>query len=98
MDETEAMFDAFQKAVKIAKTQAAFADAVGASQQAISYLLNRKRPLSHQYVLKAEQAFGVPREVLRPDIYERSHAAAISASHPGVACDRVAILDRVARG
>jgi DNA-binding transcriptional regulator YdaS (Cro superfamily) len=49
--------------------QSAFAAAVGTSQQRISYLLAKKKPLPAELVLKTEEAYGIPRHELRPDIY-----------------------------
>lgn len=88
--EHDASIQAFKRAVGLAGSQTAFAKATGASQQLISYLLKRKRPLSAKYVLKAEAAFGVPRHALRPDIYptdpvSASDAPAVKPSGPVVA-------------
>lgn len=51
-------------------SQSALARVCGCTQGAIWQMLNRKHPrLSHRYVLKVEAATGVPRHLLRPDIY-----------------------------
>lgn len=52
--------------------QSELARVCGCSQGAIWQMLNKPQPqLSHLYVLKVEAAFGIPRHLLRPDIYPR---------------------------
>jgi DNA-binding transcriptional regulator YdaS (Cro superfamily) len=85
--------------VKIAGSQTALARTIGASQQIISYWVARQKPLPAEFVLVAEQAFGVSRHALRPDIYPPVHAEASTdspdAGSPGKAdeisgpCDAV---------
>lgn len=65
--------------------QSKFAIAIGTSQQNISNWLRAGRELPPEYVLRAEQATGIPRHVWRPDIYpppagEGSDAAAAAAA------------------
>lgn len=64
-------FEAFEEAVRIAGGQAPFARLVGCSQGNIWQLLEKKRPLSAKYVLKAESGTGVSRHDLAPEIYPR---------------------------
>lgn len=52
-------------------TQTAFADAIGASQQLVSYWLLHRRELPAEYVLATERAVGISRHELRPDLYPR---------------------------
>lgn len=50
--------------------QSELARICGCTQGAIWQMLNRAEPrLSHKFVLKVEAATGVPRHILRPDIY-----------------------------
>lgn len=49
--------------------QSKFAEAIGTSQQNISNWVRADRVLPAEFVLKAEQATGIPRHVWRPDIY-----------------------------
>lgn len=59
--------------------QSELARVCGCSQGAVWQMLNKPRPrLSHPFVLKVEAAYGIPRYLLRPDIYpapEREIAA-----------------------
>jgi DNA-binding transcriptional regulator YdaS (Cro superfamily) len=61
---------------KADNNQSAFAAAIGTSQQRVSYLLKHEKPLPAELVLKAEQAFGIPRHDLRPDLYPAPEKAA----------------------
>jgi len=49
--------------------QSRFAEALGTSQQNISNWLRKNMQLPAEYVIKAEDATGIPRYVWRPDIY-----------------------------
>jgi DNA-binding transcriptional regulator YdaS (Cro superfamily) len=69
-----------ERAVEAAKSQSAYADAVGTSQQRISYLLKHKKPMPAEFVLKTESAFGIPRHESRPDIYPAPAPAAAEAA------------------
>lgn len=62
---------AFKQAVGNAGSQTAFAQICGCTPGNIHQLLKRKRVLPAEYVRKAEQATGVSRHDLRPDIYPR---------------------------
>ena len=64
-----------ERAVEVAGSQSRFADAVGASQQIVSYWLSKGKPLPAEYVLAAEAKLGISRHDLRPDIYPRQDAA-----------------------
>lgn len=87
MDEAAASL-ALKRAVAVLKTQARFAKAIGASQQLVSYLVRRGRPLSARYVLAAERATGVSRSLLRPDLYPEAPNLGLGPHR--VACDRAA--------
>jgi DNA-binding transcriptional regulator YdaS (Cro superfamily) len=63
-----------------AGSQSAFARAVGTSPQMVSYWLTNSRPLPAEFVLKAEEAFGVSRHDLRPDIFGPAPAPAPEAA------------------
>jgi len=68
---------AFRKSVARAGSQSAFSRQVGILQQTVSNLLARGDVLPAEFVLRAEESYGVSRHVLRPDIYP---AVATSAS------------------
>jgi len=55
--------------------QSKCADAIGTSQQRLSYLLKNEKPVPAELVLKAEAATGISRHELRPDIYPIEDAA-----------------------
>jgi DNA-binding transcriptional regulator YdaS (Cro superfamily) len=56
--------------------QSRMAEAIGMSQQLISYRVRRGLPLPAEYVLPAERETGISRHVLRPDLYPKEDAAA----------------------
>jgi DNA-binding transcriptional regulator YdaS (Cro superfamily) len=72
--------DALISAVQTAGSQTAFAKAIGASQQIVSYWVSKGKSLPAEYVLRAEQAFAIPRYVLRPDVFPLDHAQSLNAS------------------
>ena len=72
--------DALILAVQTAGSQTAFAKAIGASQQIVSYWVSKGKSLPAEYVLRAEQAFAIPRHVLRPDVFSLDHARSHIAS------------------
>jgi DNA-binding transcriptional regulator YdaS (Cro superfamily) len=57
-------------------TQAEFAEAIGTSQQLVSYWLRNSKELPAEFVLPAEKATGISRHDLRPDLYPREDQAA----------------------
>jgi hypothetical protein len=60
--------------------QSELARICGCTQGAVWQMLNRNPPrLSYKYVLKVEAATGVPRYLLRPDIYPRPAQSAVNA-------------------
>lgn len=56
--------------------QTKFAEAIGTSQQLVSYWMKTGRPLPAEYVLATERATGISRHELRPDIYPIEDRAA----------------------
>ncbi|RST30140.1 hypothetical protein HMF7854_04350 [Sphingomonas ginkgonis] len=64
-------FEAFDLAVTRAGGQSALARICGCTPGNINQLLQAKRDLPAEYVLKVEAATGVLRHDLRPDIYPR---------------------------
>ncbi len=59
-----------QRAIDAAGSQAALSERIGASQQLISYWVKKAtRGVPAEYVVAIEQATGVSRHDLRPDIY-----------------------------
>lgn len=72
-------FAAFEQAVKKAGGQTAFAAICGCTQGNIWQLLKKESRLPAQYVLKVEEATGVSRHELRPDIYPTPTKTGIAA-------------------
>lgn len=104
MDDTQrsSAFAAFSEAVQIAGTQSAFERATGAKQQNVSNWLKAGKPLPGEYVIKAEQAFGISRHALRPDLYPTDQSSSPCGDAPPsvgpsgsiVLCDRAALSHR----
>lgn len=65
-----------ERAVELAGSQSRFAEAVGTSQQLVSYWLANAKALPAEFVLAAEARFGISRHELRPDIYPVESRAA----------------------
>ena len=70
MDGLESPQQALRRAVRLAGGQIPFARLIGRSQSGISKQLKEGRPLQAEFVLKVEDATGVSRFALRPDIYQ----------------------------
>lgn len=62
---------ALRRAVELSGSQSSFARLIGVSQQAVSKMLADGRALDPRHVLRVEDATGVSRHDLRPDIYPR---------------------------
>lgn len=56
--------------------QSKFAEAIGTSQQLVSYWIRKGKELPAEFVLKTEAETGISRHDLRPDLYPREDAAA----------------------
>lgn len=80
MTNTLTRFEALELAVKNAKTQVAFADALGVTQPRVSQWLSQSKQLPAEYVLTAERLYGVSRHDLRPDIYPRAAVPSVTPS------------------
>jgi DNA-binding transcriptional regulator YdaS (Cro superfamily) len=61
--------EALNLAVTRVRSQAALAKICGVTQPAVHKWLTESKQLPAEHVLKVEAATGVPRELLRPDIY-----------------------------
>lgn len=64
-------FEALKAAVERAGTQSAFAKEMDVTQPTVWRWLRQSKQLPAEYVLRAEQLFGISRHDLRPDIYPR---------------------------
>ncbi|ODU71375.1 MAG: hypothetical protein ABT11_04205 [Novosphingobium sp. SCN 66-18] len=73
---------ALRDAVARIGSQGAMARLCGVRQPSVWKWINRAKALPAEHVLKVEQATGVSRHDLRPDIYPRDDAAP-SSSTPG---------------
>lgn len=60
---------ALAKAVRAAGSQSAFGRLIGRRQSTIRQWLMERKPLPAEDVLLVERETGIPKEVLRPDIY-----------------------------
>ena len=64
-------YEALNQAVQQAGSQSQFGRDLGVSQPTVWGWLNQSKQLPAEYVLRAEQLYGVSRHDLRPDIYPR---------------------------
>lgn len=60
---------AVESVIKKAGGQVKLAAAAGVTQQAVSHWLNRLRRIPGDYVPRISDATGIPRHVIRPDLY-----------------------------
>lgn len=58
-----------KRAVELVGGQVAFGALIGRTQGAISKMLSNDRPLPGEFVLTVEEATGISRHELRPDLY-----------------------------
>ena len=65
-------YEAFQLCVIRAGGQDKLADAMGVTQPTVSNRLRLSKQMPPEWVLKAEELYGVSRHDLRPDIYPRA--------------------------
>jgi DNA-binding transcriptional regulator YdaS (Cro superfamily) len=77
-------YEALRKAVEILGSQQATADLCGVSQTAVWKWLQTSKRLPAEHVLRVEEATGVSRHALRPDIYPRNYPPAPDARFYGV--------------
>lgn len=60
-----------ERAIVVVGSQRALAHAIGVSQQAISVWFRKKgKPIPAEMVVAVEKATGIPRNELRPDMYQ----------------------------
>jgi len=71
MDITSTPFEALQRAVEKAGSQAEIARIAGVTQPAVWKWVQSSKRVPAEFVLKIEAATGVSRHDLRPDIYPR---------------------------
>lgn len=69
MEQQLTPFEALRVCLRKAGSQEKLGLELGCSQTAVWKMLNSARRMSHQFVLIAERAYGVPRWLQRPDIY-----------------------------
>jgi DNA-binding transcriptional regulator YdaS (Cro superfamily) len=63
-------WESLERACELAGGQKALAEAIGTGQSQVWYWLKRsKKGVPAEFVLKIEQATGVPRHEIRPDIF-----------------------------
>lgn len=66
-------FEALERAVTKAGSQTALAAICGVSQTAVWKWIQSSKRMPAEYVLRTEEATGISRHDLRPDIYPREH-------------------------
>lgn len=64
-------YQALMACLEQAESQSQMARDLECSQAAVWKMVQSARRMSQPYVLRAERIYGVPKEVLRPDIYPR---------------------------
>ncbi|WP_328277706.1 transcriptional regulator [Sphingobium sp.] len=64
------------RAVRVAGSQSAFGRLIGRNQSTVHDWLSEDKPLPAEHVLAVEEATGISRHDLRPDIYPREGDAA----------------------
>lgn len=69
-------------AVRKAGSQTAFGRLLNKRQSVIFGWLRDNRPLPAEHVLIVEEATGISRHDLRPDIYPRDHTSVIRSGEP----------------
>ncbi|WP_375290889.1 transcriptional regulator [Qipengyuania sp.] len=67
---------ALKQSVSVAGSQGALARLCGVKQPTVWKWLNKKKPLPAEHVLRVEEATGVSRHDLRPDLYPREEPPA----------------------
>ncbi|PZU13792.1 MAG: hypothetical protein DI606_04285 [Sphingobium sp.] len=82
MSDDDSMAAAFREAVRIAGGQVLFAGLIGRTQSAVSKMLKAERPLPAENVLTVEEATGISRHDLRPDIYPREGVLPVRDGDP----------------
>jgi DNA-binding transcriptional regulator YdaS (Cro superfamily) len=61
-----------EEGIKVAGSQVKFAEAIGTSQQLVSYWVKVNKPLPIEFAYKAEAATGIPCQRWRPDFFQPS--------------------------
>lgn len=67
---------ALERAIDKATSQTKFAEAIGTTQQLVSYHMSKRNRMPAEWVIPTERAFGIPRHELRPDLYPAAQADA----------------------
>jgi DNA-binding transcriptional regulator YdaS (Cro superfamily) len=110
MATTPTPYEALLSAVDIAGSQSALARACGISQMAVWKWVQSSKRVSHEHVFAVEAATGVPRHLLRPDLYPADlppgplwigydpggHDQTIVTIHPRHNGNRTNVLDKTA--
>lgn len=75
--------EALREAVNVVGSQAAMARLLGISQPSVWKWLDRSKQLPAEYVRAVEAATGIPKEQLRPDLYDPGIPGADSSACAG---------------
>jgi DNA-binding transcriptional regulator YdaS (Cro superfamily) len=94
-EQLESALAAFRRAVAKAGSQSALERAAGVKQQNTSNWLRAGKPIAPEHVIAVEEATGISRHDLRPDIYPRPSRRSLRGSAdeertPAHAADRAA--------
>lgn len=82
MDKEHPLESPLAAAIKAAGSQSAFGRLIGRNQSTIHDWLREGKPLPAEYVLLVERETGIPKEVLRPDIYPDDSATTRASLEP----------------
>lgn len=81
------------QAVRAAGGQSAFGRVIGRRQSTVRYWLENDLPLPAELAVVAEAPLGIPRWILRPDLFDapaQTEAAAVDANQPDLFPDAAA--------
>lgn len=105
MDTQMTPFEALMACHDAAGGQSPLARGLGCTQPAVWKMIQSAKRMSPEYVLKAEELYGVSRHALRPDIYPRNYPLApdderrwigVDMAAPGY--DRVEVAAQLRQG
>lgn len=82
MDKEQPLESPLAAAIKAAGSQSAFGRLIGRNQSTVHDWLREGKPLPAEYVLLVERETGIPKEVLRPDIYPDDSATPRASLEP----------------
>lgn len=91
MDANLTPFEALMACRDKAGSQSQLARDLGCSQTAVWKMIQSAKRMSAEYVLRAEQLYGVSRHAIRPDIYPRDYPLAPDDERRWIGIDQDAV-------